>query len=100
MIILGLINNLINFDLLGFALVGYFLTFPGGGGWGKSKLKTISAQVKLKLGLSLAININLLEHIKSLRTDITELKGKKRKLRATRHEPTDNFFYFFSHDFL
>ena len=32
MIILGLVNNLINFDLLCFALVGYFLTLPVG--WG------------------------------------------------------------------
>ena len=41
---LGLVNNLINFDLLCFALVGYFFTFPGGwvGGWvgvGQTKIK-------------------------------------------------------------
>ena len=63
LIIFGLVIILNNSNLLCFALISYFLTFPGGGGWvvgwswGKSRLKTISAQPKLKLGLRLAKSV-------------------------------------------
>ena len=55
--IMGVLNKLINFDLLSLAEFGHFDTFPG---WMVQNwdLKTNSAQLKLKLELSLAIAVS------------------------------------------